>query len=301
MTGFDVVGFGALNVDKLFKVNRIAAGDDESFVTEYQEACGGSAANTIVGLTRLGLKTGFVGKVADDREGQLLLDDFGREGVDTGGIAVEKNGRSGIVMGFVDKKGERALYVAPGVNDTIKLSNATVDYVSRTSFLHMTSFVGERSFESQKKLVEKLPRRVKVSFDPGSLYAKRGLAALRPIIRRAFVVLPNAAELRLLTSRGFTEGAERLRAEGVKIVAVKLGAKGCFVTDGEESHIVEPFKVRVVDTTGAGDAWNAGFLYGLLQNKSLLECGRLGNFVASRCITAIGARKGLSRLADLPR
>lgn len=300
MPGFDVVGFGALNVDTLFNVDKIAGRDDESFVTKHQQACGGSAANTIVGLTRLGLKTGFVGKVADDREGQLLLDDFRREGVNTDGIVIEKTGRSGIVMGFVDKKGERALYVAPGVNDTIKVKQSTVDYASRASILHMTSFVGEESFESQKKLVGKLPQHVRVSFDPGSLYAKRGLTPLRPIIRRAFVMLPNAAELKLLTGKGHVEGSERLRAEGVRIVAVKLGERGCFVTNGEESHVIEPFKIRVVDTTGAGDAWNAGFLYGLLHSKSLRECGRLGNFAASRCITAMGARKGLPRLADLP-
>ena len=82
-------------------------------------------------------------------------------------------------------------------------------------------------------------------------------------------------------------------------MAIKLGRNGCFVTDGKESHVVEPFKVKAVDTTGAGDAWNAGFLYGLIKNKSLWECGKLGNFVASRCITKMGARTGLPRLADL--
>jgi len=78
-----------------------------------------------------------------------------------------------------------------------------------------------------------------------------------------------------------------------------LGSKGCYVTDGRESHHVEAFKVKVVDTTGAGDAFCAGFLYGLISGKSLYECGRLGNFVASRCIIKMGARTGLPTLADL--
>lgn len=298
MTKFDVVGFGALNIDKLFKVNKIAGKDEESFVINYQESCGGSAANTIVGLARLGLNTGFVGKVADDREGRLLIDDFKGENVDTKGIIVAEEGRSGVVMGFVDSEGERALYVAPGVNDTVDFKEINLDYVGRTKFLHLTSFVGEKSFESQKKLVEHLLAHVRVSFDPGMLYAKRGLSALRPIIKRVFVMLPNEAELKLLTGMACKDGAKRLIAEGVKVVAVKLGKRGCFVTDGNESHVVEPFKVKVVDTTGAGDAWNAGFLYGLITNRSLLECGKLGNFVASRCIMKMGARTGLPRLAD---
>jgi ribokinase len=73
------------------------------------------------------------------------------------------------------------------------------------------------------------------------------------------------------------------------------------VTDGEQSQHVEAFKVDVVDTTGAGDAFCAGFLYGLIRDKSLEQCGRIGNFVASRCIERMGARPGLPTLKDLIR
>jgi len=299
MAKFDVVGFGALNVDKLFKVNKIAGKDEESFVVDYHESCGGSAANTIVGLARLGLNTGFVGKVADDRKGKLLLNDFKEENVDTKGIVVVKKGQSGLVMGFVDNKGERALYVASGVNDKWDFKEVNGDYVEKTKFLHLSSFVGNKSFETQKKLVEQLPERVKVSFDPGALYAKRGLSALRPIIRRVYALLLNETELKLLTGREYEDGVTKLVEEGVNIVAVKLGKKGCFVADGEESYLIEPFKVEVVDTTGAGDAWNAGFLSGLHKGKRLRECGAIGNFVASKCIMRMGARTGLPRSADL--
>jgi ribokinase len=95
---FDVVCFGALNMDKLYRVNRIAREDEESFITDIQERPGGSAANTAVGLARLGLKVGFIGKVAEDRDGKLLLKDFADEGVDTQGIVVSKQGRSGNVI-----------------------------------------------------------------------------------------------------------------------------------------------------------------------------------------------------------
>ena len=120
MTKFDVVGFGALNVDMLFKVEKLAGAEEESFIEDYTEACGGSAANTMVGLARLGCKTGFIGKVANDREGKLQIDCFKTEGVDTNGIIEATKGKSGSVMGFVDKKGARALYINSGVNDTIE-------------------------------------------------------------------------------------------------------------------------------------------------------------------------------------
>ena len=112
--------------------------------------------------------------------------------------------------------------------------------------------------------------------------------------------MPNSLELTLLTGEiDYCKGADIMIGRGVKIVAVKLGGDGCYVTDGHERYRIEPFKVDTVDTTGAGDAFCAGFLYGLVNGKNLLECGRLGNFVASRCVTKMGARAGLPVAEDL--
>jgi ribokinase len=294
---FDVIGFGALNVDKIYRVPRIAREEEETFVLDFQETPGGSAANTIVGLARLELKTGFIGKVANDSEGQLLLDDFKREGVNTDGIVVAKEGRSGVVSAYVDKKGERALYVHPSVNDSLTFKEINLEYAKNTRFLHLAS-VDEKPFQAQKKLVEELSD-VKVSLDPGEIYARKGLTKLRPLIKMSSVVLPSEGELKMLTGKGWKEGAKTLLKEGADIVAVKLGEKGCYVTDGKEAFRIEIFKVNVVDTTGAGDAFSAGFLYGLVEGKDLYQCGRLGNFVASRCVTKIGARAGLPALSDL--
>ncbi len=300
MKRLDIIGFGALNVDKLFKVNKIAGAEEEGFIKDCEETCGGSAANTIVGLARLGCKTGFIGKIANDREGKMLLEDFYRECVDVSGIIHAQRGRSGTVMGFIDEKGERALYVDPGVNDTIDFDEINKEYASNTHYIHLTSFVGEKSFQTQKRLIEELPENVKVSLDPGELYARKGLAVLESIIRRTYVLMPNQRELELLTgAKEYKKGAEILLEKGVKIVAVKLGSKGCYVTNGKENHQINRFNVKVVDTTGAGDAFCAGFLYGLIDGKSLYECGKIGNFVASRCIMKIGARTGLPHLEDL--
>ncbi len=301
MTRFDVVGFGALNVDTLLKVDKIAGAEEESFIRDYAEACGGSAANTLVGLARLGCKVGFVGKVADDHEGKLQIDCFQTEGVDTDGIIRSPKGKSGVCLGFVDKKGARALYINPGVNDIIEFRELNPPYVTGTQFLHLSSFVGEKSFRTQKKLMSFLPDHVRVSFDPGSLYAQKGLAAIEPIVQNSFVMMPNQLELKLLTGESeIPKGAQALIDMGVEIVAVKLGAKGCYVTNGEQKDIIQPYKVAAVDTTGAGDAFDAGFLYGLIKNRPLFECGRLGNFVASRSVMKMGARDGLPTEADLP-
>ena len=300
MSKFDVIGFGALNVDMLLKVNQIAGAEEESFIENYTEACGGSAANTMVGLSRLGCKVGFIGKVADDHEGKLQVDCFTAEGVDTNGIIQAKQGKSGSVLGFVDKKGARALYINPGVNDILESREINLSYVAQTRYLHLSSFVGEKPFRAQKKLVGKLPSAIKVSFDPGSVYAQKGLAVIEPIIRSSYVLMPNALELEQLSGEpDFRKGADFMLDMGVKIVAVKLGSKGCYVTDENEQLKVDPFPVKAVDTTGAGDAFNAGFLYGLINEQSLYECGRLGNFVASKSVMKMGARAGLPYANDL--
>jgi ribokinase len=300
MTKFDVIGFGALNVDTLLKVDKIAGAEEESFIHDYAEACGGSAANTMVGLARLGASVGFVGKVADDHEGQLQIECFQKEGVNTDGIIHSSKGKSGVCLGFVDKKGARALYINPGVNDLIEFREIQAPYITDTQFIHLSSFVGEKSFRAQKKLMSFLPDTVKVSFDPGSLYAQKGLAAIEPIIQNSFVMMPNTVELKLLTGEtGIPEGAQKLIEMGVEIVAVKMGDKGCYVSNGEEKMTLQQYKVPVVDTTGAGDAFDAGFLYGLIHNRTLEDCGKLGNYVASRSVMKMGARDGLPTREDL--
>ena len=294
----EFVCFGALNMDKLYRVNRIAREEEEGCITGFKESPGGSAANTAAGLARLGLKTGYIGKVSEDREGKLLLESFEKEGVDTSGIVVSREGRSGVVIGFVNGEGERALYVDPGVNDTINFEEIDLEYAGSAEFLHLTSFVGEKPFKAQKRLVQTLSN-IQVSLDPGELYARRGLETLKPLLRRTFVFLLNRNEMRLLTGKDYREGSKSLLDIGIGVVVVKLGKMGCYVTDGKETPLVEPSKVKVKDTTGAGDAFCAGFLYGLIKNKDLYECGRLGNFVASRCIMEMGAREGLPKVSDL--
>jgi len=294
---FDVMGFGALNVDKIYQVGRIAREGEESFILGMSESPGGSAANTIVGLARLGAKTGFIGKVADDQEGHLLLNDFRTEGVNADGIVIAKHGRSGAVFAFIDRRGERALYVHPSVNDTLRFEEIDLHYAKQTEFLHLTS-MDEKPYRTQIELIEQLAK-TKVCLDPGEIYARKGLAKLRPIIKRSYVVMPSENELKMLTGKGFKEGAEVVLREGSHMVAVKLGEKGCYVTSGRESYLIKPFETKVVDTTGAGDAFCAGFLYGLIKGKDLYECGRLGNFVASKCIAEVGARTGLPRASEL--
>jgi ribokinase len=289
-----VIGFGALNMDRIFYVDRIVKPDEEGFINSIQNHPGGSAANTTVGLSRLGIKTGYIGKIADDDIGEILLEDLTSEGVNTSGIRIA-SGRSGACLIMVDSRGDRGILVDPGVNDNINTSDISMDYINSARLIHMTSFVcreSDVSFETQQKAAAHTC--VQISLDPGTLYAQRGMDALIGFICKGSVILPNDHELRLMTGcKKISDGADMLINAGAAWVAVKTGKRGCYVTDGSLKVKIPANKVNVVDTTGAGDAFNAGFIYGMLQGRSIETCGMIGNLTASVSITHRGARRGL--------
>ena len=137
----DVIGFGALNVDKLYNVANIAGPDGESFIKAEEESPGGSAANTIIGLSKLGCSTSYIGKIAPDAEGDLLEYNLMINNVYLTNLIYADEGNSGKVLGFVSDKGERALYVDAGVNDEISIDEINPLNVNATKVLHYSSFV----------------------------------------------------------------------------------------------------------------------------------------------------------------
>lgn len=298
MIDIDVVGLGALNYDILYSVEKIAMAGEEIGVIDVYESPGGSASNTIVALSRLGLTTGFIGIVGKDAHGDAILEDFKREGVDISNVKLV-NGTTGTAMGFVDPTGERCLYVHPGVNDLIV--DFGVEHIQRTKILHVTSFVNRKQLEMQSNLIKEISDDIKVSFNPGMLCFKFESRDLKKVISNSHVVFLSEKEMGALLDVNYEEGAEFLLSMGVQIVAITLGDRGCYVRRGNESRRIPAYPTEVVDTTGAGDAFAAGFLYGLLRSKNMYECGKLGNAVASSCISDFGTRKGLPTESELNR
>ena len=292
----DVIGFGALNLDRLYRVERIAREGEHMPIEEATESPGGSAANTIAALAGLGLKTGFIGAAGNDAEGKILLEDFEKREVDTKGIAILP-GKTGVIIGFVDAKGERTLYPYPGANSMMEEKDIDFNYAKSAKFLHITSFVGEKQFGLQKKLASELTDTC-ISFSPGDLYTKKGLRALLPIIKKSAVIFLNETEIKDLTGKSYAEGSRALTDKGARIVAVTLGAKGCFVSDGKDAYHVPAKKAKVADTTGAGDAFAAGFLHKMIRGGSILDAARSGNDLACLCIKKVGARTWLPEKRD---
>lgn len=298
----EVIGFGALNVDKLYSVENIVGADGESFIKSETDTPGGSAANTVVGLARLGVDTSIIGKIAEDEDGDLIEYNLAINGVYTNNLIYSENGVTGKCIGFVDGNGERCLYIDPGVNDEIKIDEINPLNIMRCKIMHYTSFVGD-SFSTQIELLEKLSRETVLSFDPGMLYVRKGFDALKPILERTNILLINESELRLLCKNNkapVRELAVGFLDMGIETVVVKQGSKGVYAMTGTEECEVEAYECDVVDTTGAGDSFNSGFLYSYLKGYDLGKSCRIANWVASRAIGGFGMEKfpSLKELED---
>jgi ribokinase len=303
-------------MDYLYRVDRILE-DGETMVKESLVSPGGSAANTICGLARLGVKTGFIGVVGDDNDGQSLLKDLERFGVDVSLVRTKPDARTGSVICLSDSLGRRSLYVLPGANSQLTMDDLDLDYIASAKMLHLSSFADDRQLEVSVKLIDKLRPPLKLSFSPGMLYARKGIAALTPIFARTSVLFINQAEIEQMTGEDVSTGAETCMRLGCRVVAVTLG-KGreirlgkslgdkminavAYIRNARREFVIQPpgQSPAVVETTGAGDAFAAGFLYGLLNDKSSETCGQLGNVTAQFSLARPGARDGLPTLDQL--
>ncbi|HIE03406.1 MAG TPA: carbohydrate kinase family protein [Candidatus Latescibacteria bacterium] len=303
---FDLVGCGALNLDLFYRIEDLGflrkwgmvhGGEvlgGPSWMDEFLKELGkegeflgrsggGSAANTAFALAKMSFRTGFLGMLGDDPEGDFVLSSL--EGVDTS--LVGREGRTGVCVVVLTPDGERSTVLFPGANDLFRTRKEELRYASRSKWIHLTSFVGEEAFQAQAELVRSLPDEVRISFDPGHLYALKGMEALKSFLERAEVLFATEVEVELLTGREFREGARVLRRSGPRIVIVKLGPRGAWTLAEDEWETPAP-KAEVRDSTGAGDVLAAGFLAGLLRGWSPKECLEFGVGLASRSVEGYG-------------
>jgi sugar/nucleoside kinase (ribokinase family) len=308
----DIVGFGALNLDLIYEVKdlklissregplipgREVFGSEEDFQSLLEQlnrfgmlkskSGGGSAANTIVALGRMGFPTKFIGKVGEDREGDFILGNMGP--VHSGSI--RRGNKSGICLVVLDRHQDRFLFVQGNANSTLTVDEIDFAGVRDSSWIHLTSFIGIPPFEAQKHLLSNLSKSVKVSLDPGEIYAKRGLETIHPLIRRCHILFLTEKEIGLLTDQDLNAGIRRLMEIGPSILVCKKGSRGSHVFTQDGNFEVPAAQVEVIDNTGAGDVYNAGFLAGLFLRRSLEESARFATKIAAKSVTGYGREK----------
>ncbi|MHA1650994.1 MAG: carbohydrate kinase family protein [Candidatus Helarchaeota archaeon] len=297
----DVCAIGAALVDMVALIDKFPGIDEEIFVPKLELMGGGSAANFAIACTRLGLKTGFIGKLGKDAFGEKLIKDFHAENVDTQGVVYTSEIPTGVCYAAVDKNGNRILYAFSGAANVLEPEDLKEDFVKSFRILHLASLRNLRPLVRAARIVKDLPTRV--CLNPGALIVDQGLKVVEPLLNLTDIFIGSQGEVkRLFQTENLSDGLMQL-LNYVEIAVITQGGEGCLIATRNLQYQVPAEKVKVVDTTGAGDAFSAGFIWGLLRynfDYSKLEiCGKIGNLAAASCIQQVGARQGLLTKKEL--
>ncbi|NPA47419.1 MAG: carbohydrate kinase family protein [Thermococci archaeon] len=278
----DVVGIGNLNYDIIMLVDRFPEFHEKVQAKEAYFGLGGAAGNTISWLAVMGLRCGFVGAVGDDEIGNMHIEYFRGIGVDTGGIRRIPNRRSGVAIAVVSGQDKRIVKHL-GANAERRISE---EYLKPARHVHVSS--------GPESIVEEAIRAAKragatVSLDVGE-------AKLPESIGEVDYLMMNEDEYR----RKF--GSLDLRLCPARNVVVTLNGGGAALrnSDGEVFE-VRGLSAKVVDSTGAGDAFDAGFIYGTLKGWSIVDAAKLGMLLAYLTVKVMGARTAVRNIGGIKK
>jgi fructokinase len=271
---------------------------------------GGSAANVAVALARLDTPVKLMGTVGDDGYGRWVRDDLEQEGVDVQGLNSVREAFTPMVMALIEPNGERLAVVWPpqgGAHFKLRTNSINHKVITSSSWLHVTG-ICLRESPAREAVLNSMERvrglNLKVSLD---LNLRKELWGLDKTIQETFeraieysdVIFGNAKEEIIpITGSDSVEAAAQSLCGGKRIVVARQGKHGVLVTTAKASFHVPAFQTFVVDTLGAGDAFNGGFIAACLAKVDLREAARWGNAVAAFKVGQTGAR-GLPFLKDI--
>jgi ribokinase len=295
---FDVVTFGSAVVDVFVdtdvpeKRGRISYPiGAKILIKDLKFDIGGGGTNTAVAFSRLGFKTGYIGKIGGDLQGKEILSMLKKERVEFLG-AVKKEGKSGYSIVLDSRENDRTILTYKGINNTI-LPDDIKKF--RTKWLYFSSLLGE-SFQTQKKLALKLSKKgVKIAFNPSDYLIKK--KNLKEILRVCEILVLNKEEARMLTKKEDTKKVlAALRELGPRLVVVTDKNKEILAYNGQKTYTLKPHKIKVVERTGAGDAFASGFVAGQIADKTIEQSLRLGLRESESVITHWGAKNNLIKM-----
>ena len=284
----DLVTIGHVLMDIRIFVDQFPKPDEEAKAEKLSLGGGGSAANVAVGASRLGVKSEFVGAIGFDAFGRVLLEELEHEGVDVTHVKILASVNSGLTVLSVNKIGQVIMFGYTGASDMLHPLDINRSCISTAEHVHITGLSLDTAVTAAKMARE---ANVIVSIDPGRIMSRVGISGLSPLLENAAQILLNHEEAKQLTgSDDLDDAANILFKTGPKTVIIKRGSKGVFGDTPDSKISVPVYPVKVVDTTGAGDAFSSGFITAQLEGKTLKESLEFANATANLKITKVGAR-----------
>jgi sugar/nucleoside kinase (ribokinase family) len=291
---FEVVGLGLNAMDYLIAVPRYPAFNSKVSLSRYVLRPGGQVATAMVTLARLGCTTRYIGSVGSDDLGKQQLASLADAGVECSQVKVVEGAASQIAFIIIDERsGERTIIWGRDPRLVMQPHDLNRDAVTSGQILHLDGHDVAAATQAARWAQEE---NIPVIIDIDNLYP--GAEELLPLVN--FLVTSSEFPQRVTDTADRREALKKLKERyGNYFVAMTLGAEGALAYH-EGEYIYSPgFQVECRDTTGAGDAFHGGFIYGLLKGMNIEDTLRLANAVAALNCRELGARGGLPRLAEV--
>jgi sugar/nucleoside kinase (ribokinase family) len=299
---FDLLVLGDANPDLVLLGDDVAPafGQAEWLVDDARMVIGGSGAILACGAARLGLRVAFAGVVGEDLFGAFMREQLEARGIDTGSLSVDMDRPTGITV-VLARKDDRAMLTSAGTIGDLRRSLIDANVLARSRHVHVSSYFLQRTLAAELPDLLRHARQagattsVDPNWDPSGAWDD-GILALLPEVD---VFLPNEMEaLSIARISDVEQAIGRLRSAGAGTVVVKTAERGAIAGQATELVHVPSIPTAVVDTTGAGDSFDAGFLAGYLAGEPLRRCLELGNACGALSTLAIGGTAAQPTLAE---
>lgn len=285
---------GELNVDLILQnYHSFPALGQEVLVDDVSLTLGSSSAICAAGLAKLGNRVVFIGKLGCDSWGDLCLDSLLRLNVDCSRVIRDQNIKTGITVSITSAR-DRAMVTYLGSIAELRAAEIDDELLATCRHLHISAFFLQNALRPDLKSLLARAHRVGLttSLDTGFDPEEKWAGDLLDVLKEVDVFLPNEVELNSIT--GLQDPASALRAlqNGRTLIIAKLGAAGCMAIDGERLVSIPALKVNPIDTTGAGDSFNAGFLHAWLRGEPLEDAMRFAAACGALSTLALGGTAG---------
>lgn len=293
-----VIVLGDVAVDWVIEVDCFPQRDSLVLARSHRRFPGGSAANVAAGLARLGHHVRFIGQIGDDEDGRFLLEAFKKAGVSTQGIVTLAEYATPACLVVVEESGDHLIIVLPRDSDVHRLQKPDLSGVTEARAIH----IGPSHTEVARRAAARARAAgVPVFYAPGGLAQAVGRAQLRPVMELVDVLFVNRSEAAALTDRSTpAQAILALLEEGPAVVVGTGGAKGALLATGDGLTQIPAIPTpERRDTTGAGDAFAAGFIAGRLRGLDWEAAAHIGSATAALKIRHLGARVGLPSWAEV--
>lgn len=292
-TAVDVLVIGDLVADLVMPLPRLPVRADEHQMGHGLWLELGGACNFLVAAARLGMRTKAVGPVGEDIYGGRVIEMLSQVGVDVSDVIPVPGARTTVALVLVDDAGNHVFLGVKGTPLSVPPVAEWEAHIRRARAVYMNGYVGVEDAEPAN-LVDAFAiahrAAVPTFFDPGPLVDQVDEAWLDGILRHTFCLQATVEEAAAMVGSGdATTLARKLLARGPGMVVLKQGAAGCLIVTPEEQVQVPAFQVSVRDTTGAGDAFDAGYVYGFLAGYTLQQVGLIANALGAATTTVVGA------------